>query len=62
MSANYSLVLSLQWGLDHERVKYIGLLAIKLVMVLVARAFSQLRSLSIEMILGLGIGEVVWPD
>ena len=39
MSANCSLVLSLQQGLDHEQVKDIGLLAVKLVIELVVEAF-----------------------
>jgi len=36
MSANYLLVLSLQQGFDHEQVKEVGLLVIKLVIGLVA--------------------------
>ena len=61
--ANYSLVLvlSLQWGLDRERVEEVGLLAAKLVLGLVVGASSQLGSLSAGMILGPGTGETVRP-
>jgi len=58
-SANCSLVLSLWWGFDCERVEEVGLLAVKLVIGL-AGASSQLGSLSAETILGLGTGETVW--
>jgi len=60
-SANCSLVLSLCWGLDHEWVEEVGLLAVKLVIGLVVGAFSQLGSLSAGTILGPGTGETVWP-
>jgi len=40
MLANCSLVLSLQQGFDHKQVEKVGLLAIKLVIGLVAEAFS----------------------
>jgi len=56
-SANCSLVLSLWWGFDHERVEDVGLLAVKLVIGLVVEASSQLGSLSAGMILGPGTGE-----
>ena len=62
-SANCSLVLvlvlSLQRGLDHERVENVGLLAVKLVLGLVVGASSQLGSLSAGTILGPGTGETV---
>jgi len=38
-----------------------GLLDVKLVIELVTGIFSQLKSLSIETILGLEIGKTVWP-
>ena len=59
MSANCSLVLSFQQSLDLEWVEDISLLAIKLVIGLVAGAFSQLRLLSTGTILGPGIYEAV---
>ena len=59
--ASCSLVLSLRWGLDREQVEKVGLLAVKLVLVLVVGASSQLESLSTETILGPGTGETVWP-
>ena len=52
MSANCSLVFSLQWDLDHEQVEDVGLLAVKLVIGLVAGASFQLESLSAVTILG----------
>ena len=58
-SANCLLVLSLRWGLDHEQVEEVGLLAVKLVLGLVVGASSQLGSLSAGTILGPGIGETV---
>ena len=39
-SASCSLVLSLCWGLDHEQVEEVGLLAVKLVIGLVVGASS----------------------
>ena len=57
MLANCSLVLSLLWGLDHEQVKDIGLLAVKLVIGLVTGVSFQLGLLSVGMILGPGTGE-----
>jgi len=57
-SANYSLVLLLQQGFDHEWVEEVGLLAVKLVIGL-AGASSQLGLLSAEMILGPRTGETV---
>ena len=60
-SANCSLVFSLRQGFDHERVEEVGLLAVKLVLELVVGASFQLGSLSAEMILGPGTGEIVWP-
>ena len=59
--ANYSLILSLQWGFDCEWVEDVGLLAILLLVLGLAGASSQLGSLSAGTILGLGIGETVWP-
>ncbi len=58
--ANYSLVLSLQWGLDHKWLEDVRL-AVKLVIELVVGTSSQLGSLSTEMILGPETGETVWP-
>jgi len=58
-SANCSLVLSLQWGFDHERVEDVGLLAILLLVLGLAGASSQLGSLSAGTILGPGTGETV---
>ena len=52
MLANCSLVLFLQWSFDYEQVEEVGL---------VVEAFSQLGSLSTVMILGLEIGEAIWP-
>ena len=60
-SASCSLVLLLQWSLDHEQVEEVGLLAAKLVIGLVVGASSQLGSLSTGMILGPGTGETVSP-
>ena len=60
-SDNFSLVFSLQWGLDHEQVKYVGLLAIVVLVIGLVEASFQLGSLSIGMILGLEIGESVQP-
>jgi len=59
-SANCSLVFLLWWGFDRERVKEVGLLAVKLVLGLVVGASSQLGSLSARTILGPGTGETVW--
>ena len=57
--ANCSLVFSLRQDFDHERVKEVGLLAVKLVLGLVVGASSQLGSLSAGTILGLGTGKTV---
>ena len=57
--ANCSLVLSLRWGFDCERVEEVGLLAVKLVLELVVGASSQLGSLSAGTILGLGTGKTI---
>jgi len=43
--ANYSLVLLLQQGFDHEQVEKVGLLDVRLVIELVAGVFSQLELL-----------------
>ena len=59
--ANYSLILSLQWGFDCEWVEDVGLLAILLLVLGLAGASSQLGSLSAGTILGLGIDKTVWP-
>ena len=59
-SANCSLVLSLRWGFDRERVEDVGLLVAKLVLGLVVEASSQLESLSAGTILGPGTGEPLW--
>ena len=57
--ANYSLILSLQWGFDYKWVEEVDLLNIRLVTELVTGASSQLESLSVETILGLETGETV---
>ena len=59
--ANYSLVLLLWWSFDHEQVEDVGVLAVKLVIGLVARVFSQLESLSTGTILRPGTDKAVWP-
>ena len=61
-SVNCSLILSLWWGLDHEQVEDVGLLAVVVLLIGLAGASSQLGLLSTETILGLGTGENVWPD
>ena len=58
-SANYSLVLLLQQGFDHEQVEDVGLLAVKLVLELVVGASSKLGSLFTVTILRPGTGEAV---
>ena len=57
--ANCSLVLSLQWSLDCKQVKDVGLLAVLVLVIGLAGAFSQLGLLSAEMILGPEIGKTV---
>jgi len=59
-SANYSLVLSLWQGFDHEQVEDVGLLAILLLVLGLVGASSQLGSLSAGTILGPGTGETIW--
>jgi len=59
ISANYLLVLLLQWSFDCEWVEEVGLLDIRLVIGLVVGASSQLRLLSTETILGSEIGKTV---
>jgi len=59
--ANCSLVLLLWQDFDYEWVEEVGLLAVKLVIVLVVGASSQLGSLFAGTILGLGIGKAIWP-
>ena len=59
--ANYLLVLLLQQGLDYKQVEDIGLLAVKLVIGLVVRTFSQLELLSAGIILGPEIGKAIQP-
>ena len=61
MLANYSLVFSLQWGLDHEWVEDVGLLAVLLLVIGLVGAFSKLGLLSVETILGPGTDKTVWP-
>ena len=61
MSANCLLVLSLQWSFDYKQIEKVGLLAVKLVIRLVAGAFSQLGLLSVGIILGLETGKASWP-
>jgi len=60
-SANCSLVLSLQWGLDHKQIEDVSLLAVLLLVLGLAGASSQFGSLSTGTILGPGTGETVWP-
>ena len=60
-SANCLLVLLLRWGFDRERVEDMSLLAILLLVLGLARASSQLGSLSVEMILRPEMGKTVWP-
>jgi len=60
ISASYSLVLSLCWNLDYERVEEVSLLAVKLVIGLVVEVSSKLGSLSAGIILGPGTGKTVW--
>ena len=59
--ANFSLVLSLQQGFDYKWVEDIGLLAVLLLVIELARASSQLGLLFIGMILGPETGKTVWP-
>ena len=59
--ANCSLVLSLQWGFDHEQVEDVGLLAILLLVLELVGVSSQLGLLSAGTILGLGTGKTVQP-
>jgi len=59
ISANYSLVLLLWQSFDCKWVEEVDLLAIKLIIGLVAGAFSQLGSLSTETILGTETGKAV---
>ena len=59
--ANCSLVFSLQWGLDCEQVKNIGLLAVLLLVIELVEASSQLGLLSAGTILRLGTGKTVQP-
>ena len=59
--ANCSLVLSLQWSLDCERVKDVGLLAVVVLVIGLVGTSFQLGSLSAETILGPETGETVWP-
>ena len=57
--ANCLLVLLLQRSFDRERVEDMGLLAMLLLVLGLAGASSQLRSLSAETILGPGTGETI---
>jgi len=59
--ANFSLVLSLWRGLNCKQVEDVGLLAVLLLVIGLAGAFSQLGSLSAGKILGPGIGKTVQP-
>ena len=59
-SANCSLVFSLWWGLDHERVEDVGLLAVVVLVIELTGASFQLGSLSAGIILGPGTGKTVW--
>ena len=59
-SANCLLVFLLQRSFDHERVEDVGLLAILLLVLGLARASSQLGSLSAVTILGPETGKTVW--
>jgi len=59
--ANCSLVFSLRQDLDCEQVEDVGLLAILLLVIRLARAFSQLGLFFTGTILGPGTGKTVWP-
>ena len=62
MSANCSLVFSLQWSLDCEQVEDVSLLAAVVLVIGLVEASSQLGSLFAGTILRLGTGKTVWPD
>jgi len=57
--ANHSLVLLLWQGLDHERVEYVDLLAIVVLVIGLVGASFQLELLLTGMILGLETGKNV---
>ena len=59
-SANCSLVLLLRQSFDYEQVEDVSLLAILLLVLELARAFSQLGLLSARTILGPGTSKTVW--
>ena len=61
MLANFSLVFSLQWGLDHKQVKDVGLLVVLLLVIELVKASSQLESLSTGMILRPETSKTIWP-
>ena len=58
--ANCSLVLLFWWGIDYEWVVEVGLLDVKLVVKLIARASSPWGLLSVGMILRPETGETIW--
>ncbi len=60
-SANCSLILLLQWGLDYKQVEDMGLLAVVVLVTGLVGAFSQLGLLSTGTILGPETGKTVWP-
>jgi len=61
MLANYLLVSLLWQVFDYEWVEEVSLLAVKLVIKLVVGVSSQLGSLFLGTILGLGTSKAVWP-
>ena len=62
ISANCSLVLPLWQSLDYEWVEDVGLLAVVVLVIGLAGAFSQLGLLFAETILGPGTGKTIRPD
>ena len=61
MLANCWLVFSLQWGLDHERVEDVGLLAVVVLVIGLAEVSFQLGLLSAGTILGPGTDKTIQP-
>jgi len=59
-STNCSLVLLLQWSFDCEQVEDVGLLAVIVLVVGLAGAFSKLELLSAGTILRPGTDKSVW--
>ena len=57
----FIIVFSLRWSLDYKWVKDVSLLAVVVLVIGLVGASSQLGLLFTGTILGLGIGETVWP-